>query len=350
MIRRLAQYRFAALLAVTGAAWLALRPEACILTSTRIDRFNEADMTTALITHPDCLQHEMGPHHPECPARLAAVIKGLEESGLWPALVKVEAPLAEQSALSMAHDPDYVAKIFEVAPTAGYAYLDPDTSMNAHSLAAARRAAGAVIEGIDQVMSGAVDNAFCAVRPCGHHATYHRAMGFCIFNNVAVGAMHALEAHRLERVAILDFDVHHGNGTEDIFADDPRVMLCSSFQHPYYPGTGADTQSEHIIPTPLPAQTGGMAFRRAIEQTWVPALRKFKPELIIISAGFDAHADDPLAYLNLTEEDYTWVTELICTLAREYSQGRVVSALEGGYSLSALARSSVAHVDALLRA
>ncbi|MBL8517675.1 MAG: histone deacetylase family protein [Betaproteobacteria bacterium] len=307
-------------------------------------------MTTALITHPDCLKHEMGPHHPECPERLAAVLQGLEQSGLWSGLNKIEAPEATQDALALAHDPDYVSAIFDAAPTSGYAYLDPDTSMNPYSLAAARRAAGAVIEGVDQVMAGEVGNAFCAVRPCGHHATYHRAMGFCIFNNVAVGAMHALETHRLDRVAILDFDVHHGNGTEDIFADDPRVMLCSSFQHPYYPGTGADTLSEHIIPTPLPAQTGGPAFRRAIEQSWVPALRKFAPELIIVSAGFDAHTDDPLAYLNLTEDDYVWVTELICGLASEYSQGRIVSALEGGYSLTALARSSAAHVDALMRA
>jgi len=306
-------------------------------------------MTTALITHPVCLKHEMGPHHPECPERLAAVLQGLEQSGLWPQLVKVEAPAASREALALAHAPDYVAAIFDAAPETGYAYLDPDTSMNPHSLAAARHAAGAVIAGVDQVMTGEVSNAFCAVRPCGHHATYHRAMGFCIFNNVAVGAMHALEQHRLERVAVLDFDVHHGNGTEDIFADDPRVMLCSSFQHPYYPGTGADTVSNHIIPTPLAAQTGGAAFRRAIEQSWVPALRRFEPELIIISAGFDAHADDPLAYLNLTEEDYAWVTELICGLASEYSQGRVVSALEGGYSLSALARSAAAHVGVLLK-
>jgi acetoin utilization deacetylase AcuC-like enzyme len=306
-------------------------------------------MSTALISHPDCLKHEMGPHHPECPERLAAVLQGLDAGGQMAAMVKMEAPLASQEALSLAHDPDYVSAIFEQAPTAGYAYLDPDTSMNPYSLAASRRAAGAVIEGVDRVMAGDVSNAFCAVRPCGHHATYHRAMGFCIFNNVAVGAMHALEHHRLERVAILDFDVHHGNGTEDIFADDPRVMLCSSFQHPYYPGTGADTMSDHIIPTPLVAQTGGPAFRRAIEQTWVPALRRFQPELVIISAGFDAHVDDPLAYINLTEEDYAWITQLICGLASEYSEGRVVSALEGGYSLSALARSASAHVDVLLR-
>jgi acetoin utilization deacetylase AcuC-like enzyme len=197
------------------------------------------------------------------------------------------------------------------------------------------------------VMAGEIDNAFCAVRPCGHHATYDRAMGFCIFNNVAIGTMHALNAHRLERVAILDFDVHHGNGTEDIFHDDPRVMLCSSFQHPYYPGTGADSGNDHIIPVPLPAQTDGAHFRRAIEATWVPALERFRPEFIIVSAGFDAHAEDPLAQLNLLDEDYTWVSELICDVADRHAQGRVVSALEGGYNLSALARSAVCHVEVL---
>jgi len=186
------------------------------------------------------------------------------------------------------------------------------------------------------------------VRPCGHHATYDRAMGFCIFNNVAVGAVHALETHGLERVAILDFDVHHGNGTEDIFTADDRVMLCSSFQHPYYPGTGADTGNAHIVPTPLPARTAGPAFRAAIERTWFPALANFKPQLIIISAGFDAHADDPLAYLELVEEDYVWITRRIREVADACADGRIVSVLEGGYDLAALGRSAVAHVGTLM--
>ena len=305
-------------------------------------------MTTAFITHPDCLKHEMGPHHPECPARLQAVYDAFEASGMMPQLRQIEAPLATRAQLAAAHAADYVDAIFDAAPKHGYAPLDPDTSMNPYSLIAARRAAGAVVKGVDLVMSGEIANAFCAVRPCGHHATYNRSMGFCIFNNVAVGAVHALEAHGLDRVAILDFDVHHGNGTEDIFTAVDRVMLCSSFQHPYYPGTGADTGNAHVIPTPLSARTNGPKFRAAIESTWFPTLEKFKPELFIISAGFDAHIDDPLAYLELVEDDYVWITQRIRQMADAYAEGRIVSALEGGYNLGALGRSAVAHVRALM--
>ena len=305
-------------------------------------------MTTAFITHPDCLKHEMGAHHPECPARLHAVYDAFEHAGLMSRLLRVEAPLATREQLAAVHAPDYVDAIFNAAPKHDYTALDPDTSMNPYSLVAAQRAAGAVIKGVDMVMAGEIDNAFCAVRPCGHHATYDRSMGFCIFNNVAVGAVHALEMHQLDRVAILDFDVHHGNGTEDIFTDDGRVMLCSSFQHPYYPGTGADTGNAHIVPTPLPARTAGPKFRAAIESTWFPALARFKPEMIIISAGFDAHADDPLAYLELVEDDYTWITRRIREVADTFACGRIVSALEGGYNLGALGRSAVAHVQALM--
>jgi acetoin utilization deacetylase AcuC-like enzyme len=305
-------------------------------------------MSTAFITHPVCLKHEMGAHHPECPARLQAVYDAFDASGLMPELMQVEAPLATEGQLEAAHAPDYVASIFESSPLEDYAYLDPDTALNPYSLDAARRAAGAVIEGVDLVMRKKVNNAFCAVRPCGHHATHNRAMGFCIFNNVAVGAMHAIDSYGLERVAILDFDVHHGNGTEDIFHEDKRVMLCSSFQHPYYPGTGANSGNSHIIPTPLAARTSGAKFREAINATWWPALRAFQPQLIIISAGFDAHADDPLAYLELHEDDYAWVTERIKEIADQYAEGRIVSALEGGYNLGALGRSAVAHVRALM--
>lgn len=304
---------------------------------------------SALITHPVCLEHEMGPHHPESPARLHAVLNALENLGLAKAMDRVEAPLATEAELAAAHSDAYVERIFQSAPLDDYAYLDPDTSMNTHTLDAARRAAGAVVEGVDRVMRGENANAFCAVRPCGHHAERERAMGFCIFNNVAVGAYHALNTHGLSRVAILDFDVHHGNGTEDIFRNESRVMLCSSFQHPYYPGTGADTQSDHIIPTPLPARTGGPAFRRAIAATWIPALEKFQPELIIISAGFDAHRDDPLAYLELDEDDYVWITQEILGIANRHAQGRVVSALEGGYNLTALGKSAAAHVEVLMQ-
>ena len=304
-------------------------------------------MTTAFITHPACLEHEMGPHHPECPARLRAVIDALEASGLMARLQRVEAPEVTRAQLAATHEPGYVDAVFDAAPAIGYAYLDPDTSMNPHSLEAALRAAGALVEGVDLVANEKVANAFCAVRPCGHHATYDRAMGFCIFNNVAVGARHAMDVHGFERVAILDFDVHHGNGTEDIFHEDGRVLLCSSFQHPYYPGTGANTGNEHIVPTPLPARTGSAAFRRAIEATWFPAVERFQPELFIVSAGFDAHADDPLAYLELHEDDYSWITKRISDYANRFAGGRIVSALEGGYNLNALGRSAVAHVEVL---
>jgi acetoin utilization deacetylase AcuC-like enzyme len=306
-------------------------------------------MTTAFITHPSFLKHEMGAHHPECPERLQAVYDAFDRHGLMAKVKKIEAPPASREQLSAAHDSEYVDSIFDASPEHDYAYLDPDTAMNPYTLEAAQRASGAVIQGVDMVMAGDVDNAFCAVRPCGHHATYNKAMGFCIFNNVAVGAAHALQAHKLARVAILDFDVHHGNGTEDIFHDDNRVMLCSSFQHPYYPGTGANSGNDHIIPTPLAARTTGAEFRRAIDATWWPALERFEPELIIISAGFDAHADDPLAYLQLHEDDYVWVTERILEMADQFADGRVVSALEGGYNLGALGRSAAAHVAALLR-
>ena len=305
-------------------------------------------MSTAFITHPVFLKHEMGGHHPECPARLQAVYDALQHSGSMKQMLQFAAPLATKAQLVLAHSEDYVDAIFAAAPTHDYAYLDADTAMNPYSLEAACRASGAVIKGLDLVMAGEVTNAFCAVRPCGHHATHNQAMGFCIFNNVAVGAMHALEVHRLDRVAILDFDVHHGNGTEDIFHDDERVMLCSSFQHPFYPGTGANSGNLHIIATPLAARTSGSQFRQAIDATWWPALEQFQPELIIISAGFDAHADDPLASLALHEEDFAWITERIRQVANRYAQGRIVSALEGGYNLAALGRSTVAHVSALL--
>jgi len=306
-------------------------------------------MATAFITHPSFLKHEMGAHHPECPQRLQAVYDEFDRTGLIGRLDKIEAPLASREQLAAAHNSDYVDSIFAAAPEYDYAYLDPDTAMNPHTLEAAQRASGAVICGVDRVMSGESDNAFCAVRPCGHHATYDRAMGFCIFNNVAVGAAHALQAHKLDRVAILDFDVHHGNGTEDIFHDDERVMLCSSFQHPYYPGTGANSGNAHIIATPLSARCSGAEFRRAVDATWWPALARFQPQLIIISAGFDAHADDPLAYLQLHEDDYVWITKRILDVADQFAGGRLVSALEGGYHFDALARSAAAHVSALLR-
>ena len=289
----------------------------------------------------------MGEGHPESPQRLRSVLSALEASGLAASLEVHEAPLALREHLERVHEAEHIDLVFGSAPARGYAYLDPDTSMNAKSLSAALRAAGAVVGATDMVMSGEARNAFCAVRPPGHHATPARPMGFCIFNNVAIGAMHALEAHRLERVAILDFDVHHGNGTEDAFHEDPRVMMCSTFQHPYYPYCGADSSNEHIINVPLPAMTDGRGFREAVERDWLPALEAFKPQMIFVSAGFDAHKDDPLAYLKLGDEDYRWVTEQLVEVAERHSQGRVVSTLEGGYNTEALGRCVVEHVRVL---
>ena len=306
-------------------------------------------MTTAILTHPDCVRHEMGDGHPESPQRLRSVLAALESSGLASRLVMREAPLAEREQLERVHDPEHVEAVFAAAPTRGYAYLDPDTSMNPSSLGAALRAAGAVVAATDLVMSGGARTAFCAVRPPGHHATPTRPMGFCIFNNVAVGAMHALEAHGLERVAILDFDVHHGNGTEAAFHDDPRVMLCSTFQHPYYPFCGADSGNDHIINVPLPAMTGSAGFRDAVERSWLPALERFRPQLVFVSAGFDAHREDPLAYLKLEDDDYRWVTGKLLEVADRHAEGRVVSTLEGGYNVAALGRCVVEHVGVLAR-
>jgi len=304
-------------------------------------------VATALITHPDCVLHEMGDGHPESPQRLRSILAALEASGLAAKLQVHEAPIAERKHLERVHEPDHVDFVFSTAPSRGYAYLDPDTSMNPKSLSAALHAAGAVVKATDLVMSGQVANAFCAVRPPGHHATPNRPMGFCVFNNVAIGAAHALQAHGLERVAVLDFDVHHGNGTEDAFHEDPRVMLCSTFQHPYYPHSGADSGNDHIINVPLPAMTDGRGFRAAVERHWLPALEKFKPQLVFVSAGFDAHRDDPLAYLKLDDEDYRWITEQLVEVARRHAKGRVVSTLEGGYNLEALGRCVVEHVGVL---
>jgi acetoin utilization deacetylase AcuC-like enzyme len=304
-------------------------------------------MATAILTHPDCALHEMGEGHPESPQRLKSILAALEASGLAPRLAMHEAPAAQREHLERVHHAEHVDFVFGAAPAQGYAYLDPDTSMNPKSLSAALRAAGAVVSATDMVMAGKVRNAFCAVRPPGHHATPQRPMGFCIFNNVAIGAMHAIEAHGLERVAVLDFDVHHGNGTEDAFHEDPRVMLCSTFQHPYYPYCGADSGNEHIINVPLPAMTDGRGFREAVERRWLPALEDFGPQMIFVSAGFDAHRDDPLAYLKLEDEDYRWVTEKLVQVAERHAQGRVVSTLEGGYDTDALARCVVEHVRVL---
>src|ERR1700722_8284663 len=307
-------------------------------------------MTTAYITHPDCLRHEMGSGHPECPARLNAINEQMRTSGMVDELRCLEAPLADPDDLKRVHRPAYVDLIFDNAPTEGYAQLDPDTAMNPYSLSAARRAAGAGLLAVDEVIAGRSVNAFCAVRPCGHHATQGRSMGFCIFNNIAVAAAYALEVKGLERVAIIDFDVHHGNGTEDMFGVPrwrDRVLMASFFQHPFYPYSGAENPAPNMLNVPLAAGSGGAAVKSAVGEEWLPALGAFKPEVIFISAGFDAHREDLLGGMSLIEDDYVWMTNQLMDVAARHSQRRIVSMLEGGYNLSALGRSAVAHVKAL---
>ncbi len=306
-------------------------------------------MPIALISHNTCLQHEDSECHPECPARLSAIHDAICESQLEPLIRHYQAIQATREQLCRAHSEAHVAYIFQQAPEHGNIMLDGDTGMNEYSLAASLHAAGALVQAVDLAMAEKHQRFFCAVRPPGHHAEHERAMGFCLFNNIAVGATHALQQHGLNHVAILDFDVHHGNGTEDIFAGNPDVLVCQTFQHPLYPGTGANSIEKNLVNVPLPAGTTGNDFRQAITQHWLPALEEFKPELYFISAGFDAHIEDPLANLLLNESDYAWVTQQIVTLANKHAQGRIISTLEGGYALKALGRSVVAHLEALAK-
>ncbi len=308
-----------------------------------------AGMTTAYITHQDCCLHQMGSYHPESPERLQSIQAYLQNSGLLEKLKCLDAQPANVSQLQRVHPATYIANLARLQPQQGLASVDPDTSLCPQSIRAAELAAGAVVMAVDGVCSGQFDNAFCAVRPPGHHAERQTSMGFCLFNNVAVGVAHAQHQYRLQRVAILDFDVHHGNGTVDIFKDEPSVLLCSSFQHPFYPGRFTDIERPNIVNTPLVAGTNGEQFRRAIERDWLPALELHRPEIIFVSAGFDAHRDDPLGGLELLEEDYAWVTRLICDAAERYTKGRLVSVLEGGYDLDALAASVGAHIEVLLQ-
>jgi len=304
-------------------------------------------MRTAYITHDDCLKHDMGVDHPECPARMHAIKDQLIASGLLDFLTHYEAPKASKVELARVHDSDYIDRIFNQSPQSGLMQIDDDTAMNPHTLNAALHAAGAVIKGVDLVMSGEMQNAFCNIRPPGHHAGRAGASGFCLFNNVAVAAAHAIEHYGLQRVAIADFDVHHGDGTEDIFHDDPRVMLCSTFRHPYYPYCGADSSNDHIINVPLAAGTGSQEFRTAITEQWLPALERFQPQLLLISAGFDAHWEDDMGGLALREKDYLWLTEALKDIAQRHANGRIVSALEGGYALHALGRCAMTHIKSL---
>ena len=304
-------------------------------------------MHSAYITHPEFLKHDMGADHPECPARVHAIQDQLIASGLFDYLTHYEAPKATKEDLARVHTEEYIDMVFAKSPQTGMIDLDGDTSMNPFTLNAALHAVGAVIQGVDLVMSGTMENAFCNIRPPGHHAGRASASGFCIFNNVAAAAAYALEKHGLQRIAIADFDVHHGEGTEDIFRDDPRVMMCSTFQHPYYPFCGADSSSEHIINVPLAARSTGADFRAAVTEHWLPALERFQPQLILISAGFDAHWEDDMGGLALRENDYFWVTETLKEVAKRHAYGRIVSALEGGYALHALGRSVMNHIKSL---
>jgi len=307
-------------------------------------------MTTALITHPDCLLHVNPPGHPEQVARLQAILAALETEP-FAGLVRVEAPLASDAQILRVHPADYLAALEEASPASGMVAIDADTSLSPGTLRAARRGAGAVVLGVDMVMAGEVRNAFCAVRPPGHHAETATAMGFCYFGNVAIGARHALEEHGLERVAIVDFDVHHGNGTQDLVWNDARVCFASTHQMPLYPGTGAREERGafgQVVNVPLPPGASGGVFRAGMLSRVLPAVEAHRPEMILISAGFDAHARDPLANLQLVEADFAWATERLCELANRVCGGRIVSTLEGGYDLSALAASAAVHVKVLM--
>jgi acetoin utilization deacetylase AcuC-like enzyme len=308
-------------------------------------------MSTAFYSHPDCRRHDMGHGHPECPQRLDAIHDHLIASGLDVALDRRDAPLARLESLSLAHERGYVLELGDVlrrvAEEGLHHAVDPDTSANAGTWQAALRAAGAAVAATDAVIDGDVANAFCAIRPPGHHATRREAMGFCFFNNVAIAARHALDVRGLQRVAVIDFDVHHGNGTEDIVAGDERILMCSFFQHPLYPYSGAVPKGTNMVNLPVPPYTRGPLVRELIETHWLPRLEEFKPQMVFISAGFDAHREDELGQMGLVEADYAWMTEQLMAVAERHGQGRVVSCLEGGYALGALGRSVVAHVRAL---
>lgn len=303
-------------------------------------------MKTALITHPDCYDHVTPPGHPEQVARLDAALGALEDVDL----LRLKAPLAAEDDLLRVHPASHIARIREAAPSDGWRSLDADTHMSAGSLQAAYRAAGGAVRAVDAVMSGEAGNAFVAMRPPGHHAERETAMGFCFFGNVSIAAKYALDHHGLNRVAIVDFDVHHGNGTQDLVEDDPRILFCSTHQSPLYPGTGAAHETgghNNVVNVPLPDGAGSKTFREAMRNQILPRVDSFAPELIFISAGFDAHRDDPLAGLNLDEDDFAWATTALCGLAEIHCKGRVVSCLEGGYDLAALGTSVRAHVDVL---
>jgi acetoin utilization deacetylase AcuC-like enzyme len=308
-------------------------------------------MSTVLYTHPACLGHDTGEYHPERPARLRAILQALEAEEFAP-LSRVEAPQASEAQILRAHGRAHFESVRDAIPAAGeHAHLDPDTCVSHGSWDAILRAAGAVVAAVDAVAAGEARNAFCAVRPPGHHAERDAAMGFCLFNNVAIGALHARAVHGLKRIAVLDFDVHHGNGTQDIFFDDPDLFYASTHQYGAYPGTGMPNETGidgNVVNVPLPAGCASLPWREAVAEAILPRIRAFRPDLIMVSAGFDAHVADPLAHMRLVAGDFHWVTEELCAVARDVCGHRLVSALEGGYDLSALAQSTAAHVRALM--
>ena len=309
-------------------------------------------MTTGYFSHPDCLAHDMGTGHPECPARIHAIEDHLRAVGLDTLMLHEDVPMASNRDLALAHDLNYVLTLDDflqqLEATGDTRALDPDTWGCPGTRSAAWRAAGAAVAATDAVIDGRLSNAFCAVRPPGHHAMHNRTMGFCFFNNVAVAARHALDVRGLERVAIVDFDVHHGNGTEDIMANDDRVLMVGLFQHPFYPHSGAESRAGNMVNVPVPARSDGRLIRDVVDSYWMYRLEDFKPQMIFISAGFDAHREDDLGGLGLVEADYAWITARIMQVAQTHAQGRIVSCLEGGYNLSSLARSVAAHVRTLI--
>lgn len=308
-------------------------------------------MTTAFYTHADCARHEMGSWHPESPARLQAIEDQLIASRISNLLDHREAPVAQESDLARVHCFDAIARVRENCPNVAaddkYFPLDADTTLNPFTWRAALRAAGAAIAATDAVINGEIENAFCAIRPPGHHATPLESMGFCMFNNVAIAAKHALEVRGLQRVAVVDFDVHHGNGTEESFRNDPRVLMVSFFQHPFYPYSGTGHPATNMVNLPVPAHSGGDVVRKIVLEKWLPALHQQRPEMIFISAGFDAHREDEMGQMGLVEADYAWITQQIKDVAKLYAKDRIVSCLEGGYHLSSLGRSVVAHIKVL---
>ena len=305
-------------------------------------------MSTVYISHPDCHLHDTGQGHPENASRLSAIEDGLLLSGLSDFLRNIDAPEVTRAQLLRVHTPEHLANMDAMMPQQGFARIDADTVVSPDTMPAAKRAAGAVVAAVDLVMSGQFQNAFCSVRPPGHHAESDRAMGFCIFSNLAVGVAHALETYDLNKIAIVDFDVHQGNGTEDIFVGNDKVLYCSIFQHPFFPYTRPPENSEKVISIALDATAKSAEFRAAVSDHWLPALESFQPEIVFISAGFDAHRDDDMSSVSLVDADFLWVTQQLAQIAADSASGRIVSVLEGGYELNSLARCVEAHLRVLM--